>query len=174
MRQPVADTRRRFDPYGVLQALDRHRVSYVVIGAFARVLQGTEEVTSGIDVVPSTRGDNLRRLEDALGEMNATCSDGQVLDMSESGLGETPVLELSTDFGELKVVPTPEGTRGYDDLRRAANREPLGRGVRPAVASIGDLARMASAYDRERYLTQVMQLRRLTALERGRSRAIER
>jgi hypothetical protein len=32
---------------------------------------------------------------------------------------------------------------------------------------------MASAYDRELYLTQLMQLRRLTALERGRSRAIE-
>ena len=166
----MADARRRFDPYGVLQALDRHRVSYVVIGAFARVLQGTDEVTRGIDIVPSTRGDNLRRLEDALGEMNATRADGRALD----GLDESAVLELSTDFGELKVVPAPDGTRGYDDLRRAANREPLGRGVRPAVASIGDLARMASAYDRERYLTQVMQLRRLTALERGRSRAIER
>ena len=170
----MADARRRFDPYGVLQTLDRHRVSYVVIGAFARVLQGTEEVTRGIDIAPSTRGHNLRRLDDALSEMSATRTDGRALDVSGSGLDESPVLELATDFGELKVVPTPAGTRGYDDLRRAANREPLGRGVRPAVASIGDLARMASAYDRERYLTQVMQLRRLTALERGRTRAIER
>jgi hypothetical protein len=170
----VAEARRRFDPYGALQALDRHRVSYVVIGAFARVLQGTEEVTRGIDIVPSTRTDNLRRLDDALREMNATRTDGRDVDLTESALDDSPVLELSTEFGELKVVPTPAGTRGYDDLRRGANREPLGRGVRPAVASIGDLARMASAYDRERYLTQVMQLRRLTALERGRSRAIER
>jgi hypothetical protein len=158
----------------VLQALDRHRVSYVIVGAFARVLQGTEEVTRGIDIVPSTRGDNLRRLDDALRDINATHSDGQNVDLTESGFADSPALELSTEFGELKVVPTPAGTRGYDDLRRAANREPLGRGVRPAVASVGDLARMASAYDRERYLTQVMQLRRLTALERGRSRAIER
>ena len=88
--------------------------------------------------------------------------------------GDGPVIELTTDRGEMKVVPTPEGTRGYDDLRRAANREPLGRGVRPSVASVGDLARMASAYDRERYLAQIMQLRRLTALERSRSRGIER
>jgi hypothetical protein len=158
----------------VLQALDRHRVSYVVIGAFARVLQGTEEVTRGIDIVPSTRGDTLRHLDDALREMNATRPDGREADLSGSGFDDSPVLELSTEFGELKLVATPAGTRGYDDLRRAASREPLGRGVRPAVASIGDLARMASAYDRERYLTQVLQLRRLTALERGRSRAIER
>ena len=55
-----------------------------------------------------------------------------------------------------------------------ANREPLGQGVRPSVASVGDLARMASAYDRERYRDQVRQLRRLTALERSRGRVIER
>ena len=171
---PLADARARFDPYGILQTLDRHRVSYVVIGAFARVLQGTEEATRGIDIVPSTRGDNPRRLDEALREMNAHRDGGRGLEPTEAAMAEGMALELATDFGELKVIPTPAGTRGYDDLRRAANREPLGRGVRPAVASIGDLARMASAYDRERYLTQVMQLRRLTALERGRSRAIER
>jgi hypothetical protein len=170
----MAEARTRFDPYGILQALDRHRVSYVVIGAFARVLQGTEEITRGIDIVPSTRGGNLRRLDKALREMDAIMTGGRAIDLTEAALAESPVLELDTTFGEVKVIPTPAGTRGYDDLRRAANREPLGRGVRPAVASIGDLARMASAYDRERHLGQVMQLRRLTALEWGRSRAIER
>jgi hypothetical protein len=163
----------KFDPYGALQALDRHDVSYIVIGAFARILQGTEEITRGMDIVPSTREDNLRRLDAALREMNAGEAEDRTLDVETVG-SEDRVLRLSTDFGEMKIVPTPEGTRGYDDLRRGANREPLGRGVRPAVASIGDLARMASAYDRERYLPQVMQLRRLTALERGRSRGIER
>ena len=62
----MADGTPRFDPYGVLQALDRHRVKYVVIGGFARVLQGTEELTRGLDIVPSVRGDNLRRLDEAL------------------------------------------------------------------------------------------------------------
>jgi hypothetical protein len=170
----MAEARERFDPYGILQALDLHRVSYVVIGAFARVLQGTEETTRGIDIAPSTRGDNLERLSVALREMNARRARGPTLDLDETTLAEGPVVEFRTSFGELKIVPAPAGTRGYDDLRRGANREPLGRGVRPAVASVGDLARMASAFDRERYLTQVMQLRRLTALEQGRSRAIER
>jgi hypothetical protein len=163
----------KFDPYGALQALDRHDVSYILIGAFARVLQGTEEITKGMDIVPSTREDNLRKLDAALREMNASDADGRAVDLDIRN-SEERVLRLRTDFGEIKIVPTPEGTRGYDDLRRGANREPLGRGVRPAVASIGDLARMASAYDRERYLPQVMQLRRLTALEHGRSRGIER
>ena len=163
----------KFDPVGVLQALDRHRVSYITIGGFARVIQGTEEITRGIDIVPSTRPENLRRLDSALREINAERADGQDLTL-EKAVGAEPVLELLTDHGEVKVVPTPAGTRGHDDLRRAANREPLGRGVRPSVASIGDLARMLSALGGEQHLGELRQLRRLVELERGRSRAIER
>ena len=170
----MAEKPPKFDPYGILKALDRHRVQYVVIGGFARVLQGTEEITRSIDIVPSTRSDNLRRLDDALREIGGKRVDAEDLDLSEAALAEQPVFQLVTDHGEMKVVPTPEGTRGYDDLRRGANREPLGRGVRPSVASIGDLARMASALGNERHAEEVRQLRRLTALERGRGRSIER
>jgi hypothetical protein len=170
----MAEKRPRFDPYGVLEALDRHRVEYIVISAFARVLQGTEELTRGLDLVPSTRGDNLQRLEAALQEIGAERTDGRTLALSEAAMVEEPPVQLITEHGEVKVVATPAGTRGYDDLRRAANREPLGRCVRPRVASIGDLARMASAHDRERYLGEIRQLRRLTALEHSRSRVIER
>jgi hypothetical protein len=165
-------SRGAFDPYAVFHALDRHRVQYVLIGGLARVLQGTEELTRGTDIVPSTRGDNLPRLEAALQELDARRRDGRPLDLAEAT--DEPLVELATAAGEVNVVLTPDGTRGYDDLRRGANREPLGRGVRPQVASVGDLARMASAYDRERYHEQVRQLRRLTALERSRSRVIER
>jgi hypothetical protein len=170
----MAERRSRFDPYGVLQALDRHRVKYVVVGGFARVLQGTDEITRGIDIVPSVRADNLSRLDKALEEIHAEPADGQELQALESRALEQPVFEFTTDYGELKVVPSPIGTQGYDDLRRGARREPLGRGVRPEVASIGELARMSTALGTERDLAHVMQLRRLTALERGRSRAIER
>ena len=48
-----------FDPYAILTALEHHRISYVLIGAFARVLQGTEELTRGVDLVPSLRAENL-------------------------------------------------------------------------------------------------------------------
>ena len=168
----MANRRSGFDPYAVFGALDRHRVDYVLIGGLARVLRGTEELTRGSDIVPSTRSDNLQRLQAALQELDAQRADGRELDVSTAM--DEAIVEIRTAAGDLNVVITPEGTRGYDDLRRAANREPLGQGVRPQVASIGDLARMASAYDRERYLDQVRQLRRLTALEHSRSRVIER
>src|SRR6266550_3804835 len=126
----MADKRPKFDPYGILQALERHRVKYVVIGGFARVLQGTEELTRGIDIVPSPRADNLRHLDDALNEIDARRQDGRQLDRLEAVVTDQPVIELVTAHGELKIVPTPAGTQGYDDLRRGGHREPLGRGVR--------------------------------------------
>jgi hypothetical protein len=170
----MAEKRPKFDPYGVLQALERHRVKYVVIGGFARVLRGTEEITRGIDIVPSSRSDNLRRLDEALHEIEAKDRNGRELEHLETTALDEPMVELMTGYGELNIVPTPTGTQGYDDLRRAARREPLGRGVHPEVASIGDLARMSSALGTERDLAHVRQLRRLSALERSRSRVIER
>jgi hypothetical protein len=170
----VAEGSRKFDPYSVLQALDQQRVMFVVIGGFARVIQGTEEVTRGLDVVPSLRPENLRRLDAVLRDIGARRADGGELTIDEQTIAAENVLTLQTDHGEVKVVPEPVGTRGYDDLRRAANREPLGRGVRPSVASVGDLARMVSALGDEERIPQLMQLRRLVELERVRERVIQR
>jgi hypothetical protein len=41
-----------FDPYELLATLQRHQVSFVLVGAFARVIHGTGELTAGIDVTP--------------------------------------------------------------------------------------------------------------------------
>lgn len=155
----MADPRAKFDPLGVLATLDRHRVAYVVIGGFGRVVRGTEEVTRGIDIVPSTKPDNLQRLAKALDELGAP-------EVSVSDLDSNPV-KLVTERGEVKVVPEPVGTRGYEDLRRAATREPLGRGLRPSVASTDDLARMVAAWAREEDQAKLRQLRQLAELERG-------
>ena len=123
------------------------------------------------------RDDNLAALEVALEHIDARRADGAPLDLRN--LSE-PVVELETRAGELKLVPEPAGTRGYDDLRRRADREPLGRGLRPQVASADDLARMLGALDREQDAERLLRLRRLMNLERslgrelGRSRGIER
>lgn len=160
----MAEPRARFDPLGVLATLDRHRVAYIVVGGFARVVRGTEEITHGIDVVPSTKPDNLRKLEEALGAMGARLEDGR--EVTAGDLERQPV-ELATDRGEVKLIVEPIGTAGYDDLRRAATREPLGRGLRPSVASTDDLARMLAARGREDDRAKLRQLRQLAELERG-------
>jgi hypothetical protein len=156
-----------FDPYAILQALDERGVSYVVVGALGRVIHGSDELTDGIDIVPATREANLRRLDLALEDLNARREDGKP-PLLDRDLGAP--LELRTDAGELRLVPEPAGTRGFDDLRRDATREPLGHGVRPAVASLGDHARMLAALDRERDKESLRTVRRLIELDRGRTR----
>jgi transcriptional regulator with XRE-family HTH domain len=156
-----------FDPHALLAALERRRVTYVLIGAFARVLQGADETTRAIDIVPSSRGDNLSRLGQALADLGANRVDKRLLVLEGAHIGAEPRITLQSSRGALSIVPEPTGTRGYDDLRRVATREPIGKGLRPSVASIGDLARMLAALGREADLPKLQALRRLADLERS-------
>jgi hypothetical protein len=162
-----------FDPIATLRALDQRRVAYIVIGALGRVIQGSGELTSGTDIAPSTKEDNLRRLTLALEDLNARRTDGEHLTLAAS-LATEPILELDTDAGKLKLIPEPAGTRGYDDLRRAATREPLGSGLRPSVASLGDHARMLAALGRDQDTAKLRTIRRLIELERQLGHGLQR
>jgi len=150
-----ADSKSPFDPRALLAALDRHHVAFIVIGGLARVIEGADEITRGVDITPSTKPENLRRLADALGDLG----------VSQSEVDAEEPTTIMTPHGELRIVPVPAGTRGYEDLRRAAIREPIGYGLRPAVASKGDLARMLSALGRDEDIEKLWQLRRLIELE---------
>jgi hypothetical protein len=159
-------TEPRFDPYVLLEELDRVRCFFVVIGGLARVIQGSDELTQGLDITPSLRPENLRRLGLALETVNAHRVDGQPLELDGLDPQRDPVIELRSDGGELKIVPEPAGTRGYEDLRHRANREPLGHGVRPSVASPGDLVRMLEAHNRRPDPLVLETMRRVLELDR--------
>jgi hypothetical protein len=160
-----------FDPYVLLGALERRRVSYVVIGALGRVLHGSGEVTDGLDICPSLQEENLRRLELALDDLDAKTRDGRRA-RAERDLVGRPVLELRTEAGELKLVPEPAGTRGYDDLRRRARQQPLGKGLWPRVGSVDDQARMLAVMAREQDRLPLQRLQRVIELGRERSRGL--
>src|SRR6266508_5310053 len=138
-----------FDPRGLLAGLARNYVSYVLIGALARVIRGTDEITDGVDICPSLAEDNRERLAAALDDLDAQRADRRRLILDDA-LAQERVLRLRTGVGELQIVPEPAGTRrGYEDLRRGATREHLGDGLRPEVASVADLARMSAALAHE-------------------------
>jgi hypothetical protein len=162
-----------FDPYAILAALERRRVSYVVIGGLARVIHGTDEITHDVDIAPSLRPKNLERLEEALALLEARPNHRAITDLG-TATGDTGVVGFDTKSGRIDLAPRPKGTRnGYDDLRRAATREPIGKGLRPPVASAADLARMLAALGREADRPKLLQLRRLIELERGQRLAVE-
>jgi len=162
----------RFDPYGLFEALEGNRVSFVVVGGFARVVHGSAETSDGLDIVPSLREENLRRLSRALKELDAT--DARRRALAALKLDEGSILTARTRAGELRVVAAPWGTRGYDDLRIRAVRENLGRRARPQIASLVDCVRMLEASERRVDAERLLRLRRLMNLERQVTRQLGR
>ncbi len=163
----------RFDPRAIVAAFERQRTSYVLVGGLARVLQGADELTYGVDLTPSLKEANLERVQAALDSLEAQARDRRKTPIAERVARGEEVIGYRTPVGELQIVPTPAGTQGYDDLRRRANREYLGEGVRADVASINDLSRMLAAREREQDLERLLAMRRLHELERSVGRGID-
>lgn len=155
------------DPWAIIGALEKHRVNYVLIGSLAGVLHGTDEIADRVEICPQMKGENLERLRAALVELVPGEST-----VDDEALRSSPVTSVPTSAGTLDIVPTPAGSGGWEDIRRASTREPLGRGIRASVASVDDLARVVASQERAEDAERLGVLRRLS--ERDRSRGIGR
>jgi hypothetical protein len=165
--------RTEFDPRAILAGLERNYADYVLIGGLAQVLRGADQVTAGVDICPSFAAGNLERLRRAVADLGATRLDGEPLEVTDKALGNEAVISLATSAGPLQIIGSPAGApKGYVDLRRAATKEHLGEGIQPLVASVGDLARMAAALDRDQDLARLSQLRRIMELEANREQTL--
>jgi hypothetical protein len=71
-----------------------------------------------------------------------------------------------TKHGNLAVALLPDGTRGYEDLRRAATVERLTDSLDVSVASLADVIRSKEAAGREKDRAVLPTLRQV--LERSR------
>jgi hypothetical protein len=155
-----------FDPRATLAALQAAGVASVLIGGLARVARGADEITRGVDICPSLQPSNLLRLRVALAQLEATRIDGPDFVLDPEHLHAANVVTLSTAFGELKLIAAPAGApRGYDALKAGASTEHLGGGLRPEIASTGDLIAMSAALRREQDLKRIPALRRILELE---------
>jgi hypothetical protein len=161
-----------FDPYAIFEALEGERIAYVVVGAFARVVHGSAETTRGIDISPSLRDDDLRRLARVIDQLGGRGPDGEPVTPEDLAAGERTA--ITTRAGELAIVPAPWGTRGYDGLRVRSNRENLGHGLRPPIASLADCVRMLDASDRPVDHERIRRTRRMMELERQLTRTRSR
>lgn len=146
-----------FDPYTVLGQLDERGVEYILVGSLARVLQGADEIPEEFDlVIPK-------------GARDAT--DRAILSFA---MRAPPGVDRDGDawiywyrLGQIKAREVPEGTKGHRDLRRRAERVHLGGGLRPSVASPGDLVRLMEARGRPEETEQLEAMRRVVELDQG-------
>ena len=157
-----------FDPLAIIESLERHRVAYVLIGELAGVIHGTDEIANSVDICPQMKADNLERLGKALKTLDARTSDGGPAAVDGTALAGHAAVALGSPAGDITIVPQPDGTTGYDDLRRKATREPLGGGVRASVARVDDLARIISAAGATHDADRLSALRHIAERELGR------
>ena len=153
-----------FDPAAILEALNRHQVSYVVIGGYAAELhQARVPATRDIDITPSTEAENLDRLSDALRELGALIRtagvpEGLAFDHDGASLGRVRVWNLQCEAGDLDISFRPDGTEGYAELAPRAIVVNL-RGAETAVADLADISRSKAAAGRAKDLMALPALR---------------
>jgi hypothetical protein len=141
------------DPAGIVAALERHHVRYVIIGGVAAQLHGSPAPTRGLDVTPEGSAPNLARLAAALASVEAQewvpgFGYPLQLPMDRRRLAGDRVLLTQTRYGRVDVVPSPHGVpAGYDELEPRARRV-LAYGNELPVACLDDLVRSHGAASR--------------------------
>ena len=152
----------------IVDCLDRHRVSYVVIGGAAAMLQDVPIAeTLDVDVVPARETKNLKALANALKEMEARLRvpgdpEGVEIPLDDRTFRGVSTLTFITRFGPFDVLFEPSGAPAYDELREhAVVVRRFDRDV--AVASVEDLIAMKRSTGREKdasHLTILMDFMR--------------
>lgn len=160
-----------FEPGRLVEVLARHAVEYVLIGGFATVQHGSPFLTQDLDITPAKSAGNLARLSAALDDLNALVRtsaepDGLPFAHDGSSLGDALVWNLSTDFGDLDISFVPDGTSGFDDLRRDADIIEI-HGIEVRVASLADVIRSKQAANRPKDQRVLPTLREILAARHG-------
>ena len=107
----------------ILEVLNHWKVEYLVIGAFAAIAQGAPLLaTFDVDLTPRRSVENLERLSNALGELDARIrvaelEEGLVFAHDAESLSRMEMLNLTCEAGDFDLVFAPSAApAGYDDL----------------------------------------------------------
>ncbi|MHB8320353.1 MAG: hypothetical protein ACYDEP_14200 [Acidimicrobiales bacterium] len=164
---------RGLDAAAIVSVLNRHRVRYVVIGAFAAIAQQAPIApTRDIDLTPDISTANLRRLSAALKELDArirsdTVDGGLPFDHDGPSLGKAVIWNLICGYGEFDISFRPSGLDdGYTQLALNAHRV-LVDGVEVVVADLDDVIRSKEAAGRPKDIRVLPALYRYRAGRRG-------
>jgi hypothetical protein len=145
------------DAVRIIETLNRHKVAYVVVGGFAMELWDVAvQPTVDIDITPEMSKSNLRRLANAINELDAGIRYGADVvripgGFTSENIADMRVLNLATVAGPLDLTILPAGTDGYTELVTKATGIEY-RGVLVPTASLLDVARSKEAAGRAKDL----------------------
>lgn len=99
---------------GIIDALEKEKVDYVLIGGFAMVLYGMPRATQDINIFIKNQKENIDRLQKAL---FAVFNTKNIFEIAYSEFQNYPVIRYGTDEGYYVDILTSIGTTfSFDDL----------------------------------------------------------
>lgn len=144
----------------VLGTLATHEVAFVVVGGVAVAYHGYVRATKDVDIVPQPRGENLRRLWDALLEMEARPL--SLGDFTLDGLLNLGNWDLASRYGRVDVLQYVAGKLetpdDYDGLVQHADEARFDFGA-VLFAGYDDLIDFKNLAGREQDLIDIRALR---------------
>ena len=167
----------------IFQALEDHRVEYVLVGGSAAILWGAERATRDVDCVARQSTENHLRLCKALSQMGNPrlriegVDDETAVELSKNLLhpdffARTVASTWRTDSGSIDVlsdIPDGDGRSvPYEDLRARAVFAPTAD-LRIPVASLDDIIDSKTNADRPKDREALPELRHLQQRLRGNS-----
>jgi hypothetical protein len=146
-----------FDPIPILQILSRRHVRFVLIGAFAGRLWGSNTITNDLDICYARDRPNLEALAAVLRELGATLRGAPkdlpfLLDAQTLERGDH--FTFDTKFGDFDCLGTPAGSKGFQDLVDGS-AEMVVDSVPVLVAALQDLIRLKRTAARPKDLVEV-------------------
>ncbi len=156
------------DPLPLLRFLHERGVEHIVIGGFAVNAHGFIRVTKDLDTVPSADHENLRKLAEALEDLDAVILETEDFDRDELPADPTKADDLAlggnfclqTDLGRLDLMQWIAGVDA-DDLYSALAPDAVAGeldGVPVQVCGLGHLRAMKRAAGRPQDLEDLRRL----------------
>lgn len=137
-----------FDLPRIVEAFNRHGVSYITIGGVSGFLHGmVHYVTQDVDMMVQSSHENAHRILSALGELGADVDGLKTGDVAANTQWNTPsgpIDILLTALGPNETVIT------FSELNRFSEMIEIANGLLVPTASLDDVIRMKEAADRVR------------------------
>lgn len=150
---------------GLLEALCRAEVRFVIVGGVAATLHGSTRLTQDVDIVYSRDRDNLGRIAQALAPLNPYLRGapaGLPFCLSEETLAAGLNFTLMTTAGDIDLLGEIAGGGNYDALADHTIAVEL-FGFRCLCLDLRTLIRVKAAAGRPRDLDVLAELRALLA-----------
>jgi hypothetical protein len=151
----------------LLKALADNQVKFIVVGAYAAIMQGSTLRTDDLDICYERTPENYRKIIRAIAPFKPRprgLPENLKAPFDEQSLAQGTNFTLITDLGSLDLLGEMSGVGGYREIVSGARLINVGT-VRCQVASLDTIIRSKEAADRPKDRATLPELKALRIIQ---------